>query len=87
MRLNTVTVQVAGKGYQLSGAQEPAHFHHLGQMVDRRIAENAHLNPDSNPEARAVAAALSFADELVSARAEAARLRAQLDALTSSAQQ
>lgn len=79
MRLTTVTVEVAGKGYQLSGTEEPAHFEHLAQMTDRRIAETAHLNPSLNPEACAVACALSFADELVKAQQTVARLRAQLE--------
>ncbi len=79
MRINTVTVRVAGKSYQLSGTQKPQHFEQLAQMVDRRIAENAQLNPTAQAEVNAVAAALSFADELVSARAEAARLRKQLE--------
>lgn len=78
MELHTVTVTVAGKGYQLSGTQQPEHFHHLGQLVNRRVNETAQANPSLGGEGCAVAAALSLADELVTARQELSRLRAQL---------
>ncbi|MGI6726350.1 MAG: cell division protein ZapA [Christensenellales bacterium] len=81
MKLTTQTVQVAGRSYQLSGMEEPAHYHHLAEITDRRIRETAAQNPGLNMEACAVAAALSIADELVKAQTLAARLRAQLEGI------
>ncbi len=81
MKITTVKVQVAGKSYQLSGTEEPEHFHHLAQMTDRRVMETALQNPDLGSEACAVAAALSLADELVKAQKVASRLRTQLEEL------
>jgi len=79
MKLTTQTVQVAGKSFQLSGMEEPGHYHRLAEMTDRRIRETAAQNPGLNAEACAVAAALSLADELVKAQTMAARLREQLE--------
>ncbi len=81
MKLTTQTVQVAGKSFQLSGMEEPGHYHRLAEMTDRRIRETAAQNPGLNAEACAVAAALSLADELVKAQTMAARLREQLESI------
>lgn len=78
----TVTVQVAGKNYQLSGMEEAAYFEHLAAMTDRRIRETAQQNPALDDTAAAVAAALSLADELVKAQQEATLLRKQLEGIT-----
>jgi len=64
MKLTTQTVQVAGKSFQLSGMEEPGHYHRLAEMTDRRIRETAAQNPGLNAEACAVAAALSLADDV-----------------------
>lgn len=79
IKTNTVTVQVAGKSYQLTGLDEKEHFTLLADVVNRRINETASQNPSLNAEACAVAACLSLADELIKAQALAARLRRQLD--------
>ena len=79
IKTNTVTVQVAGKSYQLTGLDEKEHFTLLADAVNRRISETASQNPSLNTEACAVAACLSLADELIKAQALAARLRRQLD--------
>lgn len=79
IKTNTVTVQVAGKSYQLTGLDEKEHFTLLADVVNRRISETASQNPSLNAEACAVAACLSLADELIKAQALAARLRKQLD--------
>lgn len=81
MKLTTQTVQVAGKSFQLSGMEEPGHYHRLAEMTDRRIRETAAQNPGLNAEACAVAAALSLADELVKAQTMAARLREELESI------
>ena len=81
MKLTTQTVQVAGKSFQLSGMEEPGHYHRLAEMTDRRIRETAAQNPSLNAEACAVAAALSLADELVKAQTMAARLREELESI------
>ena len=51
MKLTTQTVQVAGKSFQLSGMEEPGHYHRLAEMTDRRIRETAAQNPGLNAEA------------------------------------
>ncbi|MDI9520692.1 MAG: cell division protein ZapA [Bacillota bacterium] len=79
IKTNTVTVQVAGKSYQLTGFDEKEHFTLLADVVNRRISETASQNPSLNAEACAVAVCLSLADELIKAQALAARLRRQLD--------
>lgn len=79
--LTTVTVQVAGKSYQLSGLEDESHFTGIARLADRRIRETAMANPGLNPEACAVAAALSLADELIKAQSLASRLRATLEGL------
>jgi cell division protein ZapA (FtsZ GTPase activity inhibitor) len=81
MKLTTQTVQVAGKSFQLSGMEEPGHYHRLAEMTDRRIRETAAQNPGLNAEACAVATALSLADELVKAQTMAARLREELESI------
>ena len=65
MKTSTVTVRVAGHAYQLSGTEEPAYFHQLAALTDRRITETAQQNPGLNAESCAVAAALSMAGEVV----------------------
>lgn len=77
----TVTVQVAGKSYQLSGAEEAAYFQRLADIADRRIRETALQNPSLDQEACAVATALSLADELVKAQQLANKLRHELEGL------
>lgn len=72
------TVEVAGKSYQLSGAEDPTHFAQVASVTDRRIAESARMNPLLDREGAAVAAALSFADELIKAQQTVARLKRQL---------
>lgn len=79
MKLNTVTVRVGGKSYQLSGMENTEHFHQLASFTDRRIGEVSLQNPGLNAEACAVAAALSIADELFKSQQMAARLRAQIE--------
>lgn len=75
----TLTVQVAGKTYQLTGLEEKEHFVLLADTVNRRISETAGQNPSLNAEACAVAACLSLADELIKAQTLATRLRKQLE--------
>lgn len=79
MKTTTVTVQVAGKSYQLSGIEEKEHFQRLADLTNRRISEITGQNPSLSNEACAVAACFSLADELIKAQALAARLRAQLE--------
>ena len=79
MNVHHITVLVAGKSYQLSGAEEPSYFSHIAEMTDRRIRETSQQNPSLSPEGAAVAAALSLADELVKSPEVAARLRRQLE--------
>ena len=79
IKTNTVTVQVAGKSYQLTGIEEKEHFELLADMTNRRINETARQNPSLNAEACAVAACFSLADELIKAQALATRLRRQLE--------
>lgn len=79
MITTTVTVQVAGKSYQLSGIEEKEHFTRLAEMTNRRINETAGQNLSLSAEACAVAACFSLADELIKAQALAARLRRQLE--------
>ncbi len=79
MIVHHITVLVAGRSYQLSGAEEPSYFASVAQLADRRIRETAQQNPSLNPEGAAVAAALSLADELIKAQEINARLRRQLE--------
>ena len=81
MDLTTVTLQVAGKSYQLAGLEDEAHYREIASLADRRIRETAAANPDLNPEACAVAAALSLSDELIKAQSLVSRLRAQLEVM------
>lgn len=76
--IHHVTVQVAGKSYQLSGAEEIAHFNQVASVTDRRITESALMNPLLDREGAAVAAALSLADELIKAQQTLARLKRQV---------
>ncbi|NLX82933.1 MAG: cell division protein ZapA [Clostridiales bacterium] len=79
MKTTTVMVQVAGKSYQLSGNEEAAYFQRLADIADRRLRETALQNPLLDPEACAVAAALSLTDELMKSQQLASKLREELE--------
>ncbi|MBQ7655511.1 MAG: cell division protein ZapA [Clostridia bacterium] len=76
-RERTYTLRIAGKDYTITSADAPEHVRRMGVYVDRRIAETASSSFVSR-ESAAIIAALSIADELISAQDDNTRLRREL---------
>ena len=76
-RERTYTLRVAGKDYTITSGDAPEHVRRMGMYVDRKIAETASSGFVSR-EAATVIAALSLADELITAQDDNTRLRREL---------
>lgn len=71
------TLRINGRDYTLTGTDSAEHMRRIGVYVDRKIAETG-ASAFMNREASAVIAALSIADELMSAQDDNTRLRREL---------
>lgn len=76
-RDRSYTLRVAGKDYTITSADAPEHVRRMGVYVDRKIAETASSSFVSR-ETATVIAALSLADELITAQDDNTRLRREL---------
>ena len=76
-RDRSYTLRVAGKDYTIRSADAPEHVRRMGVYVDRKIAETASSGFVSR-ETAVVIAALSLADELITAQDDNTRLRREL---------
>ena len=76
-RERTYNLRVAGKDYTITSGDAPEHVRRMGMYVDRKIAETASSGFVSR-EAATVIAALSLADELITAQDDNTRLRREL---------
>ncbi len=76
-RERTYTLRVAGKDYTITSGDAPEHVRRMGVHVDRKIADTASSGFVSR-EAATVIAALSLADELITAQDDNTRLRREL---------
>jgi len=73
----TYTLRVAGREFTLKSGDSPDHVRRVGVYVDRKIAEMGSSGFVSRENA-AVIAALSIADELITAQDDNTRLRREL---------
>ncbi len=78
MNVNTVSVQIAAKEYSLNSTDTPEHVQRTAALVDRKMRELM-AGGVANRESAAVLAALTYADELIRAQHDNARLRRKLD--------
>jgi cell division protein ZapA (FtsZ GTPase activity inhibitor) len=78
MEKNTVTFQVAGKTYTISSSDTVEYLHRVITLINRRIADLSVSMPSAGREDVAVAAMLSFADEMIKAQDDNRRLRQSL---------
>ena len=78
MNVNTVSVQIAAKEYSLNSTDTPEHVQRTAALVDRKMRELM-AGGVANRESAAVLAALTYADELIRAQDDNARLRRKLD--------
>lgn len=75
---NTLSVQIAGRDYTLTGVESPEHTQRIVALVDRKMRELM-AGGMINRESAAVMAALTLADELVKSQDDNTRLRRRLD--------
>ena len=73
----TYTLRIAGRDYTLTSGDAPEHVRRVAVYVDRKIAETQSTG-FVNRESAAVIAALSVADELLTAQDDNTRLRREL---------
>ena len=78
MSTTTVTVEIAGREYTLSGADSAEKAQRVAALVDRKMRELM-AGPVPGRESAAVMAALIFAEELIRAQDDCTRLRRRLD--------
>lgn len=76
-RERTYTLRISGKDYTITSGDAPEHVRRMGVYVDRKIAETASSGFVSR-ETATVIAALSLADELITAQDDNTRLRREL---------
>lgn len=76
-RKQRVSVQVAGKTYNLVSTDSPEHMRRVAELVDRRVRETELAT--GLPEDRALAlTCLNLADELVKAKDESLEMRRRM---------
>ncbi len=73
----TYTLRIAGRDYTITSGDAPEHVRRVAVYVDRKIAETQ-SSGFVNRESAAVIAALSIADELLTAQDDNTRLRREL---------
>ena len=73
----TYTLRIAGRDYTTTSGDAPEHVRRVAVYVDRKIAETQ-SSGFVNRESAAVIAALSIADELLTAQDDNTRLRREL---------
>jgi cell division protein ZapA (FtsZ GTPase activity inhibitor) len=74
----TVSVVIAGEEYKLRSDATPAYTMECAALVDRTLAEILQQSPLVEGHKAAILAALSITDQLLQARAEHERLRAEI---------
>lgn len=74
----TLSVQIAGREYTLTGVDSPEHTQRVAAFVDRKMRELM-AGGIANREAAAIMAALTLADELINVQDDNTRLRRKLD--------
>ena len=77
----TVSVQIAGRDYNLTSADSAAHTQRVAAFVDRKMREIMACGL-KNRETAAVMAALMIADDLLKSQDDNTRLRRKLDECT-----
>lgn len=77
----TLSVQIAGREYTLTGVDSPEHTQRVAGFVDRKMRELM-AGGIANREAAAIMAALTLAEELIKAQDDNTRLRRKLDEST-----
>lgn len=77
----TVSVQIAGRDYNLTSADSAAHTQRVAAFVDRKMREIM-AGGLKNRESAAVMAALMIADDLLKSQDDNTRLRRKLDECT-----
>lgn len=75
---STISVQIAGRDYNLTSADSAEHMRRMAAYVDRKMRELMAAGPMTR-ESAAVMAALTISDELLKSQDDNTRLRRKLD--------